>query len=271
MIVAKVILVVGGTSGIGQECAQRLAQAHKVFAAGRRVDLEQEDKRGDIRWLRCDVTDQESVEQCVSRVLEQEGRIDVLIYCAGFALGGGVEDTSVEEARDQFETNFFGAHRVIRQVMPVMRKQGDGAIIVISSVASEFTIPFQSFYSTSKMALDGLVQAVRMEGTPFGIKAACVNPGDVQSGFTAARKQAAGYNENSPYFLMTKSSIESMKRDETMGMNPESVARLVVRLVEAKQLKPKYFVELKYKAVMVLKRILPVSIVEKLLVSMYVR
>jgi len=263
----KVVLVSGGTSGIGQRCAEELyKRGHTVYATGRRV-------RGDeevlYRLLRCDITDQEAVESLVSQVVSEQGRIDVLVNCAGFGLGGGVEDTAVEEAEEQFATNFFGTHRMIRQVLPVMREQGQGQIITVSSVASEFAIPFQGFYSASKMALDGMMLALRMEVKPFGIEAACVNPGDVRSGFTGARHQARGCCPDSPYFDMAMRSIETMKRDELAGMEPERVARLVAKLVDKKKLKPKYFVEGKYKAVMLLKRVLPLTTVEYLLGKLY--
>ncbi len=220
--------------------------------------------------VRCDITHQASVEDLVNRVMAEQGRIDVLINCAGYGLGGGIEDTTVEEAQSQFNTNFFGTHRMIRAVLPVMRNQGQGKIITVSSVAAEFAIPFQSFYSTSKMALDGMMLALRMEVRPFGIEAACVNPGDVRSGFTDARNQAQGFNPESPYYEWTRQSVETMKKDEMAGMDPEQVARLVAALVDKKRLKAKYFVESKYKALMLLKRILPVSIVENLLTRLYI-
>ncbi len=266
----KVVVVSGGTSGIGQKCAEQLTmRGHTVYATGRRVGTDELDHQVAYKLVRCDVTDQQSVDKLITQVMDEQGRIDVLINCAGFALGGGVEDTTVEEAQRQFEVNFFGTHRMIRAVLPVMRQQRNGSIITVSSVASEFAIPFQVFYSASKMALDGMMQAVRMEGRAFGIEATCVNPGDVKSGFTEARHQAEGCHPGSPYYDLSMRSIETMKKDEMAGLNPERVAGLVCDLMEKRKLKPKYFVEGKYKAVMILKRILPSQTVEKLLVQLY--
>lgn len=266
---SKVILVSGATSGIGLDCAEMLAaRGHRVYGTGRRVSAEQEEKKP-YTLVRCDITDQQSVEECVASIINEAGRIDVLINCAGFGFGGGVEETTVEEAKAQFETNFFGTHRMCREVMPIMRRQGGGAIITVSSVAAEFTIPFQSFYSTSKMALDGMMQAIRMEGKPFKITATCVNPGDVRSGFTAARFQAAAIDPKSPYYEKTMKSINTMKKDEMNGMEPKRVAELICRLVVKKKLKVKYFIEAQYKAAMVLKRILPAQTVESLLMMLY--
>lgn len=266
----KVVVVSGATSGIGQKCAEQLnMRGYTVYATGRRVGTVSQDDKETYRLVRCDVTDQQSVDKLISQVMEEQGRIDVLINCAGFGLGGGVEDTTVEEAQTQFDINFFGTHRMIREVLPIMRQQRQGVIITVSSVASEFAIPFQGFYSASKMALDGMMQALRMEVRPFGIEATCVNPGDVKSGFTGARHQAQGCQPGTPYYDLSMRSIETMKKDEMAGLYPERVASMVCDLVEKRRLKPKYFVEGKYKAVMILKRILPLQTVENLLVRLY--
>lgn len=264
---SKVILVSGATSGIGLVCAEMLAaKGHKVYATGRRVGL---GNKLPYTQVRCDITDQKSVEECIDKVKKEAGRIDVLINCAGFAFGGGVEETTVDEAKIQFDTNFFGTHRMCREVMPIMRQQGGGMIITVSSVAAEFSVPFQSFYSTSKMALDGMMQAISMEGKPFNIIAATVNPGDVKSGFTAARFQAAAIKPDSPYYTQTMKSIDQMKKDEMNGMDPKRVAELICKLVDKKKLKVKYFIEFQYKVVMVLKRILPAKTVENLMMMIY--
>ncbi len=264
----RVAIVSGGTSGIGEKCAEKLASCgYRVYATGRRVKSMGAAKA--YTEVRCDVTQEDSVRELVNRVVEEQGRIDVLVNCAGYALGGGVEDTSVEEAQAQFDTNFFGTHRMIRTVLPMMRNQQQGKIITVSSVASEFAVPFQGFYSCSKMALDGMMLALRLEVKPFGIEVACVNPGDVRSGFTDGRHQASGCVPESPYYEMAMRSIETMKRDELHGMAPEQVAQLVARLASASRLKPKYFVETKYRLVMVLKRLLPLTVVEKLLAAIY--
>ncbi|MGE5404162.1 MAG: SDR family oxidoreductase [Candidatus Saccharibacteria bacterium] len=267
---SKVILVTGATSGIGLYCAEMLAaRGHKVYGCGRRVDETNPDPALGYKLIRCDINDQNSVEECINKIKNESGRIDVLVNSAGFAFGGGIEDTTAEEAKVQFETNYFGTHRMCREVMPVMRRQKGGMIINISSVASEFVVPFQAFYSMSKMAMDGLTSAIRMEGKPFGIIACSVNPGDVKSGFTAARLQAANINSQSAYYDATMKSIETMKRDEMNGMAPQRVAALVCRLVEKKSLKPKYFIETQYKAIVFLKRIMPASFIEYLLMKSY--
>ncbi len=130
-------------------------------------------------------------------------------------------------------------------------------------------MPFQAFYSASKAALGVMMSAVRMEGRTYGITACTVNPGDVRSGFTGNRKQCAACVPGSPYYELSMRSINRMKRDEMAGMAPEVVADLLCRLVEVRRLKPRYIIELKYKFLVFLKRFLPDSVVEKLLMGIY--
>ncbi len=272
MVTSKVILIIGATSGIGRASAERLcALGHRVYGAGRRVGPGPEWAGLPYRALRCDVRDEASIAGCVREVLADAGRIDVLVYCAGFTYAGAVEDMSTEELREQFETNFFGAHRVIREVMGVMRRQGGGTILAISSVGSEFVLPYQSAYSQSKMALDGLILAVRMEGAAFGIRAACVQPGDARTDNTAARRLARRCVESSPYYQGTLAAIERMERDERNGISPDAVARLVARLAGRRRLRPKYRVEPQYRLLVFLKRLLPAGSSERVLMKMYGR
>jgi len=266
-----VIVVTGATSGMGKATIERLSVlGHRCYGTVYGIDMDPAWATLPYRLQPCDVTDQASVDDFVAWVLGEAGRIDVLVNCAGFGLGGGVEDTTVEEAEKQFDVNYFGAHRMTRAVMPAMRAQGGGRVISISSMASVFTIPFQSFYSSSKRALDALMEAVRMEGRAFGISACCVNPGDARTGFTAARVRARACVSGSPYYELAMRSIERMSRDEMRGMSPDRVARLICRLVAAPRVKPRYFVETKYKLIMLLKRLLPDTAVERLLMKIYI-
>jgi len=271
---SKVVVVTGATSGMGKATIERLSgRGYKCFgtAFGLPPELRTESYLASLpyRLIDCDITDDASVESFVGQVLDEAGRIDVLINCAGFGFGGGIEDSTVEEAKMQFEVNFFGTHRITRAVMPAMRRQGGGRILTVSSLASIFTVPFQAFYSASKAALDVMMNAVRMEGRTYGITACTVNPGDVRSGFTGNRKQAAACSPGSPYYELSMRSINRMKRDEMAGMAPEVVADLLCRLVEVRRLKPRYIIEPKYKFLVFLKRFLPDSVVEKLLMGIY--
>lgn len=267
----KVVIVTGATSGIGEECAKALSSlGYIVYGTVYGIEMDTEWDNLPYHLLPCDITDQESVESFVSHVNEEAGGVDALINCAGFGMGGGVEDTTVEEAKKQFETNFFGTHRMCRQVLPLMRKRKGGIILSISSVASEFTVPFQSFYSTSKMVVDGLMQAIRMECKEYGIRCASINPGDIRSGFTANRMQVAGCNAESPYYEKSMKSINTMKNDELSGMHPKVVADKICRLMEKDNLKVRYHIETKYKILSFIKRFLPNKVIEFLLIKVYV-
>ena len=139
--------------------------------------------------LPLDVTQDSSVKQAVQAIWEHEGRLDVVVNNAGIALVGAVEDTSLEEAQAEFDTNFFGVLRVCRAVLPLMRQQRSGCIINISSIAATIGIPFQSVYSASKAALEALTELLRMEVQPYGIRVVLVQPGDIDTGIAARRQK----------------------------------------------------------------------------------
>jgi NAD(P)-dependent dehydrogenase (short-subunit alcohol dehydrogenase family) len=268
---SKVIAVTGATAGMGKECVERLSgRGHRVYGTVYGIDMDPEWKNLPYTLIPCDITDQSSVEAFYAKIQQKEKRIDVLVNCAGFGFEGSVEDTTVEEAKFQFEVNLFGTHRMIREVMPIMRGQGGGKIITISSLAAQFpSIPYSGFYSMSKKAVDGLVEALRVEGKPFGIQATSINPGDMKTDFTASRVRAAALKPGSPHYERAMKSIEAGKKSELSSQGPEVVGRLVCSLVDAEKLKPKYFIEPKYKVLLVLARFLSNSRLEKLMESIY--
>jgi len=150
---SMVVLVTGSSSGIGRACCERLMKSsHSVYGASRTVVLA-------TGWqqLVMDVTDDASVQSAIDELLRRERRIDVLIHSAGFGLVGPFEETTTEEALSQLNTNYFGAIRTIRSILPVMRAQKAGKIIVIGSIGGYIGLPYMSHYSASKFALDGLV------------------------------------------------------------------------------------------------------------------
>jgi NAD(P)-dependent dehydrogenase (short-subunit alcohol dehydrogenase family) len=268
-----VIAVTGATSGMGKACVETLsASGHRVYGTVFGMEMDPAWQELPYTLIPCDITEQGDVESFCRRIRDEAGRIDVLVNCAGFALEGGVEDTTVEEARAQFEVNLFGAHRIVREVLPGMRRQGGGKIITISSFAGQVpAIPFQGFYSMSKKALDGLTEALRIECRPFGVQATSINPGDVKTGFTGHRARAAALTPESPYYERSIRSIDAMRESEMSSQGPEVIARLVRELVEKKTLEPKYFVEPKYKAFLFLMRFMSNARVEKLIESIYCR
>jgi NAD(P)-dependent dehydrogenase (short-subunit alcohol dehydrogenase family) len=190
----KVVLVTGVSSGFGQAIAAELqARGHRVFGTTRRPSTA---APGGCTLVTIDVDDEASVTAGVAEVLRQAGRIDAVVNNAGFGFAGAIEDTTVEEARRQFETNFFGTHRMCRAVLPQMRAQRSGRIVNMSSLGGLVSIPFQAMYCATKFAVEAYTEALRMEVRPFGIQVAMVEPGDFATRFTANRLMTAASTTN---------------------------------------------------------------------------
>jgi NAD(P)-dependent dehydrogenase (short-subunit alcohol dehydrogenase family) len=270
---SKVIAVTGATSGMGKACVEELSAAgHRVYGTVFGIEMDPEWGALPYTLIPCDITVQGDAEAFYTRIKAEARRIDVLVNCAGFGFEGGVEDTTVEEARQQFEVNLFGTHRMIREVLPIMREQRSGKIITVSSLAGQVpAIPFQGFYSMSKKALDGLTEALRIECRAFGIQATSINPGDMKTDFTGHRIRAAALTRESPYYEQSIQSIDAMRESEVSSQGPKVIGRLVCRLVEKRTLEPKYFVEPKYKMLLFLMRFISNARAEKLIESVYCR
>ena len=220
-----VVLVTGTSSGFGRAIALTLAAAgHRVFGTVRTAVA---DTPGEFASVMLDVTRDESVAHCVSEVLASAGRIDALVNNAGFGIAGAIEDTSVAEAQAQFDTNFFGTHRMCRAVLPHLRRQRSGHIINISSLAGQVPLPFQGFYSATKFAIEAYTAALRMELRPFGIAASMVEPGDFATGFTASRRLTLGTTPASPYYAACRAALERMAHDEQANVDLSPVAAAV--------------------------------------------
>ncbi len=271
----NVAVITGASSGIGKAAAEFLMnKGYKVYGTSRKKPADEDvvkasSGEGFIRMLQLDVCSEESVRDAVNRVLEAEGRIDVLINNAGMGIAGSVEDTSPEEVFKQFDANFFGMHRMIREVLPAMRKQGKGLIVNISSVAAVFPIPYQSMYVASKAAIEGMSGCLRNELRPFGIKVALVEPGDTKTGFTGSRVIAAGADDNSAYRNYFGKSLDVMIRDETNGPDPVVVAREVYRVMKRRNPPVKVAVGFKYKAFLFISRLVPSSFQSFIVSKMY--
>ncbi len=221
----RVALVTGASSGIGRSCAQHLAAAGwRVFGTQRQPAA---DSDGAVELVAMDVDDQASVERGVRLVLERAGRIDAVVNNAGFALAGTVEDTSIDEAKAQFETNFFGVLRVCRAVLPAMRRQHGGTIVNVSSLAGIFGLPCGGLYSASKFALEGLSESLRFETRQFGIRVVLIEPGDFRTQITQRRQIAAASLTEDAYRTMFEHFKTKQDRDEQQAPTPEPVARLV--------------------------------------------
>ncbi len=242
-----VVLVTGASSGIGKACAELLfARGYRVYGTSRQapravVQKVAPDDSPLLQMIPLDVTSDESVAQAVGIVAACEGRIDVVVNNAGFGVAGAAELTTIEEAREQFETNFFGMMRVCRAVLPIMRQRGSGRILNVSSIAGRIGVPFQALYSASKFAVEGFTEALRMEMAPFGIQVVLIEPGDFRTHFTAARRMVRG--AGSPAYAERQAkALAVMEHDETHGATPEAVGRLVHRIVTCRSPRARYAV-----------------------------
>jgi NAD(P)-dependent dehydrogenase (short-subunit alcohol dehydrogenase family) len=262
----RVILVTGASSGIGRACAELLAaRGHHVYGTSRRGG----EDRGGVKMLAMDVDSDESVASGVAKIVADEGRIDIVINNAGFAIAGAVEDTSIDEARAQFETNVFGVLRVCRATLPHMRAQKAGVIVNVSSLGGIFGMPFSGLYSASKFALEGLSEALALETKRFGVRVVLVEPGDMRTGLPEARRNVAA-SVGSVYEPAFRNVMKLSKRDEDKAPEPVAVARLVGLIVASKRPKLRYTVGMFSQRIVVwLKRLLPVRVFEWILLKAF--
>ena len=208
---SRVVLVTGASAGIGLATANLLAsRGWTVVGASRRG-------AGGEGWtgLVMDVDSDESVRAGVQAVLGEHGHVGALVACAGWGLAGPVETTTMEEARTQVETNFWGCVRVTAELLPAMRAQGSGRIVLMSSIGGLIAIPFQAYYSASKFALEGWAEATAYEVAPFGVHVTLVEPGNVRTDFTENRRHVLA--RPGPYDRAVHRAIEVMERDERDG------------------------------------------------------
>lgn len=257
-----VVLITGASSGIGRACADLLAQhGFVVYGASRSAP----EGRTETGWipLRMDVRDDASVIQTLDRILGEAGQLDAVVNNAGVGTAGAVEDTSVKEALDLFQTNFFGSLRVCRAVLPLFRALGKGTIVNVSSLGGRIGLPFQGLYSASKFALEGLTEALRMEVRPFGVRVVLVEPGDFRTGFTAHRQRAAAAQTNDAYRDQFATALRRAERDEEEGGDPRAVARLVLRILQHPNPRLRYTVGNPFQRLAVhARRVLPDRFVE---------
>jgi NAD(P)-dependent dehydrogenase (short-subunit alcohol dehydrogenase family) len=264
----KVVLVTGASSGIGRACAELLAgRGYRVYGASRRP-------AGSplVESIAMDIRDEASVRDAVAAVLAREGRIDILVNSAGIAIAGAVEDTSIEEARHQFDVNFFGILRVCRAVLPGMRERRAGSIVNIGSIGGLIAIPYQGFYSASKFALEGLSESLRLEVRQFGVHVVLIEPGDHRTGLTENRRSTVESQSNPAYRSRFPRALERMAADEQNGPEPEAVARLLLRIVKKARPRLRYATgPVPQRAAIWLKRLMPYALVEKVMDFYYSR
>ena len=262
---ARVAVITGGSSGIGLNAARALRdRGLKVYELSRRA----ENAEPGVTHLQADVTDEAQVDAAVAEILRREGHIDILINNAGFGISGAIEFTPTQEARRQFDVNFFGMVNMNRAVLPVMRQQGGGRIVNMSSVAAPIAIPFQAYYSATKAAVNAYTMALANELRPFGVTVCAVMPGDIHTGFTAARKKVA--EGDAIYHGRISRSVQRMEHDEETGMDPAKAGAYIaaVALRDGNH-HPLYAIRFDYKFFTFLAKVLPARFLNWLIYCLY--
>ena len=260
---SKVAVVTGASGGIGRAAAAQLA------AKGCTVyDLSRSDKpQKGVKHISCDVSDEASVRSAIDAVASESGRIDILVCCAGIGISGAVEFTEPEDSYRQLNVNLFGADRAVRAALPYMREAKSGRIVLISSVAAVAPIPFQTWYSASKAAINSYAMALMNEIRPFGIGVAVVMPGDICTGFTSARKKSAVGDKE--YNGRIERSVSRMENDERNGLSPDFAAKVIVKAALSKRPKPLRSTGFVYGLLSVLLKVLPTRLSQWVLYCMY--
>lgn len=228
----KVILITGASSGIGKECANLLAKdGHIVYGTSRKP---QKSESSNLHFLACDVTDKTSVEACVSQIVAEQGRIDVVLNNAGAGIVGALELTTKDEFDFQMNVNFEGVFNVCTAVIPILRTQRSGTIINMSSMGGVMGLPFQGLYSASKFAVEGFSEALRLELHPFNIKVVIIEPGDFDTGFTSNRMMSKLTQEHPDYKSQFATTLKLIEDNENNGSQPIKIARLVSKIANKK-------------------------------------
>lgn len=259
----KTAIVTGGSSGIGYYTVDELSKKGiKVYELSRRQVQNQ-----NAVHISCDVTDEEQVKSAVEEIIFKEGTIDILINNAGFGISGAVEFTEEKDAKRLFDVDFFGTDNLCRAVIPYMRKNGGGNIINLSSVAAVVPIPFQTYYSAAKSAVLTYSMALANEVKNFGINVCAVLPGDIKTGFTAAREKSA--KGDSEYNGRISRSVSKMEKDEQGGMAPETAAKFISKIALKNHLKASYSIGFLYKCAVVLTKIFPVRLLNSIIGKLY--
>ena len=256
----KVVLITGVSSGIGQATARLLAQRDFTIFGTARNPSGVETIPG-VEVLPLDVRSDESVNTCVDTALKRAGRLDILVNNAGYLLGGVVEEVAVEEAKAQFETNFFGVVRMVKRVLPIMRRQGSGQIINISSGVGLASLPFVGFYSASKFALEGYTEALRHEVKPFQIRVSLVEPGFVETQLYNNEQLAA--DPMSDYDPWRQRASEAVRKHREKSLDPARVAEGILRIIESKSPRLRNIVSKEVARTFLMRRVLPESLFEQ--------
>lgn len=269
----KVVIITGASSGIGRKTALFLAKHNYiVYGGARRVEKLKELEQDGVKTMPLDVTDDASVGNFIGKVLGNEGRIDVLINNAGYGEYGAVEDVTIENAKKQMEVNLFGLARMTKAVLPVMRQQKSGKIVNISSIGGKMTTPMGGWYHASKFAVEALSDSLRMEVKQFGIDIVIVEPGGIESEWSGiAGATMLSTSGNTVYERLAKkaSQITTEMEQKQAPPSPLLIAKLIKKIIEAKNPKARYIKGAMAKPILFLKKYASDKLFDKIILSQF--
>lgn len=266
----RTVWVTGASSGLGMYTAQALRDDGWTVIAGARSFTEANKKDGIFR-LPLDVTSEESINRFCEGAKGISERVDAVIQCAAILTLGSCEETTVDEFRRVMETNFLGMVRMNARVLPIMRGQGSGKIVLFSSINGLLGIPFQNAYTASKHAVEGYAEGLQMETRPFGIQVCLIEPGDHRNGSQRTRLRAAAMGEKSPYAEAFQSATDKIHQDETGGSDPEKLGRKVAKMLGKKRIPfRKRIAKPDQHLAVVLHDVLPLRLNEMILTGYYI-
>ena len=259
----QVVLLTGGSKGIGYATAKSFAEKGCIIYEISRRNI----NNPGVVHIAGDVTDVTDVESAVAGIIEREGKIDVLVCNAGTILSGAVEFLRPEEIRKLMELNVFGVINCARAVLPYMRAAGSGRIVVLSSMAAVFPVPFHTYYSVSKAAVSAFAFALANEVEDFGVSVCTILPGDTNSD----QVRYKDHDGDELYGGRISRSVGVMERDEKNGMTPETVANKISAIALKKRVKPYYPIGFMSKLEIFLNHILPASFIRRIVGLMYAK
>jgi NAD(P)-dependent dehydrogenase (short-subunit alcohol dehydrogenase family) len=254
----KVALVTGASSGIGESTAVKLHDAgYTVYAAARRVErMEELAKRG-IRVLKMDVTDDSSMVSGIEQIVSEAGRIDVLVNNAGYGSYGAFEDVPLDEGRYQFEVNVFGLARLVQLTTPHMRAQGGGKIVNISSIGGKIYEPLGGWYHSTKFAVEGLSDSLRLELKPFGIDVVVIQPGGIKTEWGGIAVENLMKTSGSGAYAAQATALGKLFSQAERGSEPSVIADVILKAVKARRPRTRYSAGFLAKPMLFLRRVLP--------------
>src|ERR1041385_5540273 len=266
---AKTCLVTGASSGIGYATAIELLRAgYTVYGVARRVEKMDAIRIAGGHALAMDIRKEADIERVVSTILNEQGRIDVLVNNAGIGLHGSIEETPLDQARNLFEANLFGLARLTQLVLPHMREQGCGKIINISSIGGEIALPLGAWYYASKHALEAFSDTLRQEVKRFGIDVVIIQPGIIKTDFeNTTPNELRTISGQGAYGSLAEAMA---KRAETAlgpgnkGSDPAVVAQTIRKAIESPKPKPRYAVGYVAGTQLRLNRFLPVRVFDRM-------